>query len=330
MKPDDDFAMTWEVDDRAQKRIKDIADALKRRRQADPGHRPRPRGRGDLLARAARCSTRRTRSKGKQDRARRVQRGDQGRGARSHRASARRSTQNWSTPISRAARSTISSASRCRRFCGASCRARARPAACNPSRCASSSSASRRSKPSRRKNTGPSTPICAPRRETSPRVSRISTARSSTSSRSRTRPTPTAPSPRSMRARFKVDSVESKPVKRNPSPPFITSTLQQEASRKLGFAAKRTMQIAQGLYEGVEHRRRYGRPHHLYAYRRHHDGRRSDHRSARHDRQALWRPLRAVGTPRLHQQGQERAGSPRGHPPDQLRPHAGRDREFTR
>jgi len=51
--------------------------------------------------------------------------------------------------------------------------------------------------------------------------------------------------------RFKIDSVESKPVKRHPSPPFITSTLQQEAARKLGFAAKRTMQIAQGLYEGV-------------------------------------------------------------------------------
>ena len=51
--------------------------------------------------------------------------------------------------------------------------------------------------------------------------------------------------------RFKVDSVESKPVKRHPSPPFITSTLQQEASRKLGFAAKRTMQVAQSLYEGV-------------------------------------------------------------------------------
>jgi len=51
--------------------------------------------------------------------------------------------------------------------------------------------------------------------------------------------------------RFKIDSVESKPVKRHPSPPFITSTLQQEASRKLGFAAKRTMQVAQGLYEGV-------------------------------------------------------------------------------
>jgi len=52
--------------------------------------------------------------------------------------------------------------------------------------------------------------------------------------------------------RFAIDSVESKPVKRHPAPPFITSTLQQEASRKLGFGAKRTMQIAQGLYEGVD------------------------------------------------------------------------------
>ena len=52
--------------------------------------------------------------------------------------------------------------------------------------------------------------------------------------------------------RFTIDSVESKPQKRHPAPPFITSTLQQEASRKLGFGAKRTMQIAQQLYEGVD------------------------------------------------------------------------------
>ncbi|MDE2464223.1 MAG: type I DNA topoisomerase [Alphaproteobacteria bacterium] len=51
---------------------------------------------------------------------------------------------------------------------------------------------------------------------------------------------------------FRVGSVERKPVKRHPAPPFITSTLQMEASRKLGFAAKRTMQIAQALYEGVD------------------------------------------------------------------------------
>jgi len=51
---------------------------------------------------------------------------------------------------------------------------------------------------------------------------------------------------------FSVESVEAAPVKRNPSPPFKTSTLQQEASRKLGFNAKRTMQVAQGLYEGSD------------------------------------------------------------------------------
>ncbi|MEO8667213.1 MAG: type I DNA topoisomerase [Bauldia sp.] len=51
---------------------------------------------------------------------------------------------------------------------------------------------------------------------------------------------------------YRVTSVEAKPVKRNPPPPFTTSTLQQEASRKLGFGAARTMQIAQRLYEGIE------------------------------------------------------------------------------
>ncbi|MDP7536661.1 MAG: type I DNA topoisomerase [Methylococcales bacterium] len=48
-----------------------------------------------------------------------------------------------------------------------------------------------------------------------------------------------------------IDTVEKKKRKRNPAPPFITSTLQQEAARKLGFTTKRTMMIAQQLYEGV-------------------------------------------------------------------------------
>jgi DNA topoisomerase-1 len=51
---------------------------------------------------------------------------------------------------------------------------------------------------------------------------------------------------------YRVASIEAKPVKRNPPPPFTTSTLQQEASRKLGFAAARTMQVAQRLYEGID------------------------------------------------------------------------------
>ena len=53
-------------------------------------------------------------------------------------------------------------------------------------------------------------------------------------------------------ATFKVGTVESKPAKRHPQPPFTTSTLQQEASRKLGFAPAHTMRVAQRLYEGVE------------------------------------------------------------------------------
>ena len=53
-------------------------------------------------------------------------------------------------------------------------------------------------------------------------------------------------------ASFTVSAVEKKPGKRNPPPPFTTSTLQQEAARKLGFSAQRTMQAAQKLYEGVD------------------------------------------------------------------------------
>jgi DNA topoisomerase-1 len=53
-------------------------------------------------------------------------------------------------------------------------------------------------------------------------------------------------------AAFVVSAVEAKPIKRHPYPPFTTSTLQQEASRKLGLAPARTMQIAQRLYEGVD------------------------------------------------------------------------------
>jgi DNA topoisomerase-1 len=51
---------------------------------------------------------------------------------------------------------------------------------------------------------------------------------------------------------FIVSNVKKREKKRNPAPPFITSTLQQEASRKLGYSAQKTMMIAQQLYEGVE------------------------------------------------------------------------------
>ena len=84
------------------------------------------------------------------------------------------------------------------------------------------------------------------------RASTPSTARGSASSTSPTRHRPAPSRQRSPARVFSVASVESRPAKRHPAAPFTTSTLQQEASRKLGFAAARTMQVAQRLYEGVE------------------------------------------------------------------------------
>ena len=54
------------------------------------------------------------------------------------------------------------------------------------------------------------------------------------------------------KSKFVVEDVTVGEKKRNPAPPFTTSTLQQEASRKLGFAIKKTMSVAQGLYEGTK------------------------------------------------------------------------------
>ena len=53
-------------------------------------------------------------------------------------------------------------------------------------------------------------------------------------------------------AEFKVDKIQARERRRNPVPPFITSKLQQEAFRKLGFPVRKTMQVAQRLYEGIE------------------------------------------------------------------------------
>ena len=54
------------------------------------------------------------------------------------------------------------------------------------------------------------------------------------------------------KAKFIVDNIKKSEKKRTPAPPFTTSTMQQEASRKLGFTLKKTMSVAQGLYEGVK------------------------------------------------------------------------------
>ena len=53
-------------------------------------------------------------------------------------------------------------------------------------------------------------------------------------------------------AQYRVKTVKKGTRRKSPAPPFITSTLQQEASRRIGFQARRTMKAAQELYEGVE------------------------------------------------------------------------------
>ena len=117
-------------------------------------------------------------------------------------------------------------------------------------------------------------------------------------------------------ALFSVAAIKSKPVKRHPYPPFTTSTLQQEASRKLGLAPARTMQIAQRLYEGVDVGDGAAGTHHLYAHGRRRSRARGSCVGAAGHRQGLRRQLRAVRATQIHRQSQERARGARSDPPD--------------
>jgi DNA topoisomerase I len=67
--------------------------------------------------------------------------------------------------------------------------------------------------------------------------------------------------------KLKVAAVERRQRRQNPAPPFTTSTLQQEAARKLGFTAQKTMRTAQRLYEGVDFGEGATGPDHLHAHR---------------------------------------------------------------
>ena len=114
-----------------------------------------------------------------------------------------------------------------------------------------------------------------------------------------------------------VESVATRPSKRNPAPPFTTSTLQQEASRKLGFSPKRTMSVAQRLYEGVEHAGGPRRAHHLHADGLDGDRRGRHGRGPRRHSRPLGRALHRQGA-RLQDEVEGRPGGARVDPADQL------------
>ncbi len=120
-------------------------------------------------------------------------------------------------------------------------------------------------------------------------------------------------------ARYVVTKVTARERRRNPVPPFITSTLQQEAFKKLRFSVKKTMQVAQRLYEGVElgDEGSVG-PDHLHAHGLDPRLGRGARGRARPHRPALRRRVPAGEAQRLPRQ-EGRPGRPRGHPPDLLR-----------
>ena len=131
-------------------------------------------------------------------------------------------------------------------------------------------------------------------------------------------------------ATFTVAGVEAKPVKRHPQPPFTTSTLQQEASRKLGFAPAHTMRVAQRLYEGIEIG---GEAVGLITYMRT-DGVQIAGEAISAARRVIetdyGAQVCAACAAALRNQGEERAGSARGDPPDRSRPAAARRQTLSR
>ena len=116
---------------------------------------------------------------------------------------------------------------------------------------------------------------------------------------------------------YVVRSVINKEKRRNPVPPFITSTLQQEAARKLRFSVKRTMMLAQKLYEGVELGKDEGAVG-LISYMRTDSIARVERRSgrsARHDHRSLGRRVPSRAAQYLQEQ-ERRAGRARSHSSD--------------
>ncbi len=251
VEPDDDFAMSWEVDAKAAKRLSDIADALKGADRLILATDP------DREGEAITWHVLEVLQKKKAIKDKVVQRVAFNAITKSARRwrpwpIRARSTWSWSRPTWPAAPWTIWSASPSRRSCGASCRAAARPAAC--SRSALRLVVDRELEIERFKTQEYWTVEADVSAGAEPFLARLVKHEGKKLTKFDLGNETSALAARAavQAATFKVAAVEKKPGKRSPAPPFTTSTLQQEAARKLGFSAQRTMQAAQKLYEGID------------------------------------------------------------------------------
>ena len=317
--------MIWEVDAEGAKRVSEIARAVKGAEQADPRDRPRPRRRGHLLARARSAERQKRALKGMPVERVTFNAITKDAVQTAMRQPARDRPGRWSTPTWRAAPSTISSASPSRpvlwrKLPGARSAGRVQSVAlrlvCDReleietlrrARILVDRRDARAPQGRRRLRRAPRR-----RRRQEDHPPRHRHGRRSRSVQAR-------PGARQLHGR---QSIEAKPAKRHPYPPFMTSTLQQEASRKLGLAPARTMQLAQRLYEGVDIG---GETVGLITYMRT-DGvdmapEAIAARPPRH-RQGVRRPLCPGRAAQVHHQGEERPGGARGDPPDRPRPPA--------
>lgn len=128
---------------------------------------------------------------------------------------------------------------------------------------------------------------------------------------------------------FRVVSVKKSLKQRNPAPPFITSTLQQEAHKKLGFQTSRTMRVAQELYEGVNLGSEFGGSAGLITYMRTDSLRISEEASAAAKEfiLAVYGEENYPPKPRVYKAKSGRTGRPRGDPSGKYDLHAGQNKE---
>ncbi len=220
-------------------------------------------------------------------------------------------------PSRRAGSSIDSSATRSARSCGGGSAGASRPAGFSRWPSAWSSTVSARSGRSGRSSTGrsrpPSTDLTA--RRSAPSVIRVDGEKPAIADEA----TAIAHVEALRAGRPTVRRVSVKPSKRSPAPPFTTSTLQQEASRKLGFSPKRTMTCRPAVVRGPRDERRPGRPDHLHADRLGRPRRPGDGRGPRRDRGPLRPPLHDAQGTSVQDEDPQRPGGPRGDPADLVR-----------